>query len=79
MLHLDGNRFDHFPSRRVHLRGRPQPCLAEDGSDLRLCLGIAREDPYQLRPQPLEIGRQQFARLKGGFGPLKMWVSTTPC
>jgi hypothetical protein len=33
--------------------------LAEDGSDFRLCVGISREHPYQLRAQPLEIGRQK--------------------
>ena len=56
MLGLDRERFDHFPGRRAHLRGRPQPRLAEDGGDFRLCLGIAGEHPYQLGAQPLKIG-----------------------
>ena len=37
----------------------PQPRLAEDGGNFRLGLGIAGEHPYQLRAQPLEVGRQQ--------------------
>src|SRR5207248_6293275 len=56
---LDGKRFDHFPCRGTHLRGRPQPRLPEDGSDLCLCVGMPGEDPYQLSTQPLEIGRQK--------------------
>ena len=59
MLRPDGKRFDRFPCRRAYLRSRPQPRLAEDGSDFRPGLGISRQHLGQLRAQPLEIGRQK--------------------
>ena len=59
MPRLAGKRIDHCLCRRAHLRGCPQSGSAEDGSDFRLCVGISREHPYQLRAQPLEIGRQK--------------------
>ena len=43
MLRPDGKRFDQILCRGAYLCGCPQPRLAEDGSDFRLCLGIARD------------------------------------
>jgi hypothetical protein len=78
MLRLAGKRIDHCLCRPADLRGCPQPRLAEDGSDFRLCVGISREHPYQLRAQPLEIGRQQNVGDAGAGMRHKLFIPDSP-